>query len=87
MCKVREYREKRCNSKGHIRSCNISYTNKNGLKELTKKVKEKEIDVFTTDKSGKLTADSVSNYLDALDKHSGDDIVIDDDRVKVTEKT
>ena len=41
MGKVREYREKRCNSKGHIRSCNISKTKKNGLKELTKLKRKK----------------------------------------------
>ena len=42
--------------------------------------------VFTTDKSAKLTVDSVANYMEALDKHSGDDVIIEDAKVKDIEK-
>ena len=41
--------------------------------------------VFTTDKSSKLTADSTTNYRNALDDHIKDDILIDKKKVKQIE--
>ena len=87
MNKVREYREERCDEKGQIKSSNISKNNSKVIKELNTKMKKEELVVFTNEKSAKLTADSVTNYMEALDKHSGGDVIIGDYKVRDTEKS
>ena len=48
-----------------------------GLKETRNKIKEKEIVVSKTDKSGLLCADSISNYKEAEKVHTKDDKSVD----------
>ena len=48
-----------------------------GLKETRNKIKEKEIVVSKTDKSGLLCADSISNYKEAVKVHTKDDKSVD----------
>ena len=86
MRKVREYIEKRCNRKGFIKDSNISKAKARGLKEVKEKIKSKEWVVFTSDKSGKLTADTVPNYTRALKEHTLGDTIIAENKVKTIEK-
>ena len=62
MRKVEEYKEKRCNNHGFVKKNNISRAEADGLKEIKKKIKNKEMVVFCTDKSNKLAADSIRNF-------------------------
>ena len=73
MRKVEEYKEKRCNNHGFVKKNNISRAEADGLKEIKKKIKNKEMVVFCTDKSNKLAADSIRNYETALNEHTKDD--------------
>ena len=53
-----------------------------GKKELQGKIRDQSLVVFKTDKSGKLCADSVDNYTEAVKKHIDDDIQVDWEQVK-----
>ena len=83
--KIREYRDKRCNKNGWVKERNISKTESEGIEEIKDKIKKKDIVVFTTDKSKRLTADSVENYSRALDDHVKNDTVIDEKKVRQLE--
>ena len=85
MNKVEEYKSVKCNSQGWVKKRNISRSEADGLKEIKEKVKNKEMVVFSTDKSSKLTADTVSNYNKALEKHVENDIKIDQKKVRKIE--
>ena len=50
---VREYQENKCDDKGLIKKKNICKTETDGLKEIKEKINNKEMVVFTTDKSAK----------------------------------
>ena len=43
------------------------------MKELKEKIKRKEIVVFKSDKSGKMTVDSMENYSEAISVHTEGD--------------
>jgi hypothetical protein len=49
--KVREYKENNCNAQGFIKRSNITNAVSNGIKRIKERVKDKEIVVFTTDKT------------------------------------
>ena len=48
-----KYREEACNKRGEVRE-NLSEQEKDGLRSLQKRMKEKEVVILKTDKSGKL---------------------------------
>ena len=50
-----EYTEEVCNKKGEVKG-NLSDEEKDGLRRLQKRIKENEIVVLKTDKSGKMCA-------------------------------
>ena len=83
--KVDEYVKNRCDEKGYPQS-NLTKDEKNGLKEIKKRIEEKEVVVFKTDKSGKLCVDKVENYKTALEVHTENDTKIDMARVETIEK-
>ena len=70
---VSKYMEENCNEKGEIIETNITNQQKRGLKKLLKRVKEGEIVVTTTDKSGKLCVCSWDNYINQGRKHINGD--------------
>ena len=84
--KVKEYKENKCNSKGWIKKKNVSAAEDRGLKEIREKVKDKEYVVFKTDKSGKLSADTVQNYEETLQEHVQDDTKISAKKVRDLER-
>ena len=83
--KVEEYKQKRCSKNGAIKKRNVSSAVFEGLKEISQKVKEKEMVVFCADKSGHLSVDSVNNYENALNEHTKDDIKINETEVRKIE--
>ena len=79
---IKEFKQKRCNNKGWLKKRNVTHDVFEGLKEIKEKVGKKEMVVFTTDKSGHLTADTVENYNLALAKHTKDDRVVTNKQVR-----
>ena len=67
---VRSYKDKNCDRKGRLKNDNLSINEKEGLKQVKKDVKDNKMVVFTTDKSGKFTADTPQNYNLAIQQHS-----------------
>ena len=53
------------------------------MKELKEKIKSREIVVFKSDKSGKMTVDSMENYSEAISIHTVGDMEIDEKRVEI----
>ena len=86
LMEVKRYKEKNCNSKGWIKEKNLSKQEEMGLLEVTEKIRNKEMVVFTSDKTGVFTADTVQNYGRALEEHTSGDTVISNKRVKDIEK-
>ena len=80
------YMENHCNKKGEIREFNLTPEEKKNINELKKDIKEKNIVVFTTDKSGKFSVDSPTNYEKAVHKHTEkDEEIKDETKVKQIE--
>ena len=82
---VAEYSEKHCDSKGKIKEQNITREEEKALKNLKKDIKEKKIIVSTTDKSGRFCVDSPENYMEAVMKHTRNDLEVENERVKQVE--
>ena len=70
---VHQYKEEFCNNKGEIKEDNLSYEERQGLKQIKRDIKDKKIVVFTTDKSGKFSVDTPNNYNGAVQKHTAKD--------------
>ena len=83
--KVDEYMRNKCDEKGYPKS-NLTKDEKVGLKELKKKIDDQELVVFKTDKSGKLSVDTVENYKSALEVHTVNDTKTDMGKVEAIEK-
>ncbi len=83
---VQLYKDKNCNSKGMLKNDNLNIDEKEGLKQIKKDVKDNKMVVFTTDKSGKFTADTPQNYKLAVQQHSNkDEEIKEEGRVKQIE--
>ena len=85
MFEVRKYIKEECNESGWPKS-NLTRSEVDGMKELKEKIKRKEIVVFKSDKSGKMTVDSMENYSEAISVHTEGDTEIDERRVEKIEK-
>ena len=86
LCKVREYVEKNCNTKGFVKKNNIPEGISDGIKSLKDRIKDKEIVVYATDKTGELSVDSTQNYLNVLSEHTINDKKIEYRDVREVEK-
>ena len=82
---VMDYKDKYCDDKGNIKNSNLSNEENDGLKEIKECIKKKEIIVSTTDKSGRFVVDKPKNYENAIEEHTKNDIMIDDNKVKQVE--
>ena len=69
-------------SKKHVPG-NLTQKERRGVKDLKKMVEDRKLVVSKSDKSGVLTLDSVENYIQCLEPHTANDVIID--RKKVTE--
>ena len=66
-----------------IKNKNVSAQVEEGLEEIKQ---DKELIIFTTDKTGTFSADTVENYTGALKPHVQNDIKIDTKKVRDNEK-
>ena len=80
-----EYKRKHCDKKGRFKNQNLNSHELEGVKEIKENIKEGNIVVFSTDKSGRFSVDTPSNYEDAITQHTRNDQEIDGDRVKQIE--
>ena len=62
--KIHDYKDRNCNVKGFIKKGNISNDVSNGIKSIKARVRDKEIVVFATDKTGEFCVDTSENYLE-----------------------
>ena len=63
---------------GVIGDSNMTLEQRQGVKSLVSRVKDKEIVVFQTDKSGRFSVDSPDNYRDSILPHIGMDPEVDE---------
>ena len=75
------YRKKNTNKKGDQKS-NLTKGEKNGLKSLQKRIKNEEIMVMKTDKSGKFVVTTPENYIKMGEEHTKKDEEITWDEVR-----
>ena len=84
---VFEYKKEHCDNKGRVKDQNITSDELKAIKEIKEKIKDKEMVVFTTDKSGRFSVDTPTNYEEALMDHTMKDIEVGHDKVKQIENT
>ena len=83
---LEQYMSTHCKEDGKQKTSNLTVEETQNLKEIKKEIKENKIVVFTTDKSGKFSADTPENYEIAVHKHTEkDEELKEDDRVRVIE--
>ena len=80
-----EYRKENCDKKGK-QEINLTKEEMRGVKKLEKRKQEGEIVILMTDKSSKMCAVKINEYLELGEVHVGKDIVIDRDEVGRREK-
>ena len=78
-----KYRGEVCNKRGEVQG-NLTPEEKDGLRSLQKRIKNHEIVVLKTDKSGKLCVVSMEEYIRMGEEHTGRDVKID--RREIVEK-
>ena len=71
-----EFIASECDRHGNIKDGNLSKEESLGMKSLKERIKSGEISVAPTDKSGKLSVNTLDNYLDKLRPHTIDDELI-----------
>ena len=68
-----------------IGDSNMTLEQRQGVKSLVSRVKDKEIVVFQTDKSGRFSVDSPDNYRDSILPHIGMDPEVDEtERIEIS---
>ena len=86
LSKIQDFKQKSCSEKGWIKEQNISKVQEEGMRKVTERIRNKDIVVFTSDKSSKHTVDTVDNYNAALNDHTKDDLIIGREQVKKIER-
>ena len=81
----REFKEEYCDKEGNQKT-NLTKDGEKGLKELQKRIKEGEILVIKTDKSGKLAVTDKENYLELGRKHIEKDRIIERKELRKIER-
>ena len=82
---VSEYQRQYCDDKGRIKNRNVTEGEEKAIKDLKKRIVDKEIVVSTTDKSGRFTVDTPSNYEEAVMRHTVNDNEVERERVRQVE--
>ena len=81
-----EYVEKHCDEKGNQKESNLTEKERRGMKKLQKRVKNKEVVINTTDKSGRLCINTMQSYVEQGRKHVGNDRKITWEEVVVIQR-
>ena len=71
-----EFREEFCDSKGNIKDTNLTKDECAGIKNLKRKVTNSEILIVPMDKSGMLSVTTPKNYVESMQPHIRNDVVI-----------
>ena len=71
-----KYREESCNKRGEVQG-NLSEEEKGGMRSLQKRMREKEIILIKTDKSGKLCITTREEYMKMGEEHTRSDEKVD----------
>ena len=80
-----KYTEEVCNKKGEVKG-NLTEEEKDGLKRLQKRIKEKEVVILKTDKSGKMCLVTTEEYKRMGLEHTSKDQEIDRWKIREIEK-
>ena len=80
-----KYRKENCGKTGEQDS-NLTEEERRGLKSLMKRVKEEEIVIVKTDKSGKLSVTNRDKYLEMGQVHVGGDKKVNREKIRETDK-
>ena len=83
---AKDYIEEKCTEKGE-QETNLTQSQKRGISKINKRVKNKELVIMLTDKSGKLAVTTMENYIEMGRVHTENDIEICEKDVEETEKT
>ena len=82
---VVKYRNENCDTFGNLLDNNINETQQKNLKNLKSRIKQEGLVCSQTDKTGKLTLDTVDNVVKKMDKHIQNDKIINEKQVRALE--
>ena len=82
---VMKYRHENCDKFGNVSDNNLSKTKLKTMKNLKTRINKEGLICSQTDKTGKLTLDTLENVTKKMEKHVKDDKVIDVKKVKTLE--
>ena len=82
---VIKYKNNHCDKFGNVIDNNLTETQLRDIKKLKQRIKDEGLTCGETDKTGKLTLDTVDNLSKKMDKHVKDDKVLSDKEVKKIE--
>ena len=77
----KKYMKENCNEEGNQKT-NLTPAQERGLRKLRKRIKDGNLMVILTDKSGKLAVTTVENYIKMGEVHVKKDTEVDDDKAK-----
>ena len=86
-CKICKKKEKHCNNKGNITKSNVTKEESKAIKSLSDKVRNRDVIILATDKSGKLACETIDTYTASMEPHVNKDAVIDLDKRKDVENS
>ena len=84
---VLKYKKENCDKFGNILKNNLNDKQMKNLKNLKSRIKEEGLVCSQTDKTGKLTLDTLENITSKMEKHIQDDKVINEKYVKKLENS
>ena len=82
---VTKYKNEYCDKFGNILENNLTKTQLKGIKDLKSRIKDSGLACGETDKTGKLTLDTLENISKKMDGHIKEDKIIDEKGVKKIE--
>ena len=82
---VLKYRNENCDTFGNISDNNLSETELKNMRNLKTRIKKEGLVCSQTDKTGRLTIDTLENVARKMEKHVQNDKVIDEKKVKTVE--
>ena len=82
---VIKYKYEHCDTFGNVLENNLSEKQLRDLKKLKSRINEESLVCSQTDKTGKMTLDTVDNIAKKMEKHIQDDKIINEKKVKALE--
>jgi uncharacterized protein YwbE len=82
---VVKYRNEKCDAFGNLLDNNLSETQQKNLKNLKSRIRQEGLVCSQTDKTGKLTLDTVDNIVKKMEKHIHEDKIINEKEARALE--